>query len=161
VDTTSKGFAVTGSTGSGNFAVQPVDIKNNYTDWLPSLNMNFHLSDDQILRFGAAIAVSRPPLDALVASFTLNPIVMGEQPTGGGGNPLLKPYKSDQLDLSYEWYFHPEALFAAAVYYKHLETFIGASSSLETIDGTQYLITDENNGKGGDIEGLELTFQTP
>ena len=59
------------------------------------------------------------PLDALVTGFSLNPT--GTPPSGGGGNPTLKPYKADQLDLSYEWYFHEESLFALAVYYKDVK----------------------------------------
>lgn len=39
---------------------------------------------------------------------------------GGGGNPLLRLYKSNNLDLSYEWYFHPESMLALAVYYKNI-----------------------------------------
>jgi TonB-dependent receptor len=140
----------------------PVDLKNNYTDVLPDLNMLLHLSDDEQLHMGAGIAVSRPPLDALAAGFSLpNGCTVG-LPCGGagGGNPFLKPYKADQLDVSYEWYFHEESLFAVAGYYKHLQTYITASQSLQTINGQQYTVTDQGNGKGGDVEGLELTFQT-
>ena len=157
VSTTSDGYSSLNG-NSGPFTA--VSIDNSYTDILPTLNLNFHLTDEKILRFGAGIAVSRPPLDALTAGFTLNTPVPGSQPTGGGGNPKLKPYKADQVDLSYEWYFHEESMFAAALYYKHLENFIGASQALETIAGTDYLITAETNGKGGDVEGLELTFQS-
>ena len=156
VNTRSVGF----STDNGGATFTPVSIENSYTDWLPSLNLNFHLAEDQVLRVGGSIAISRPPLDALVASFQLNAIVAGQPPTGGGGNPTLLPYKADQLDLSYEWYFHEESMFAAAVYYKHIKNFIGASSSTQTVNGTQYIIGSENNGPGGDIGGLELTFQT-
>jgi TonB-dependent receptor len=154
VDLRAQGFA------SQNGVFSPVTINNGYTDWLPSLNVNFHLASDKLLRFGASIAISRPPLDALVASFSLNPIIAGQAPSGGGGNPLLKPYKADQVDLSYEWYFHEESLLAVALYYKHLQNFIGASQSLQTIAGTQYIISSENNGKGGDLGGLEVTFQS-
>ncbi|MES1156163.1 MAG: TonB-dependent receptor [Alphaproteobacteria bacterium] len=154
VDTTAKGFSSDGG------VLTPVSIKNSYTDWLPSLNLNFHLSDDTLFRVGVSQAISRPPLDALVASFTLNPIISGQPPTASGGNPTLMPYKADQLDLSYEWYFHEESMFAVAAYYKHLENFIGAGSNAQTINGVQYIVTNESNGKGGDIEGLELTYQT-
>ncbi len=158
INTRSDGYA---SAPGGGAPYTAVSISNSYTDVLPTLNANFHLADDKILRFGAGIAVSRPPLDALTAGFTLNSC-SGSciQPTAGGGNPKLKPYKADQVDLSYEWYFHEESMFAVAAYYKHLETFIGASQALENIGGTNYLVAAETNGKGGDVEGLELTFQT-
>ncbi|HEY6452102.1 MAG TPA: TonB-dependent receptor [Steroidobacteraceae bacterium] len=136
----------------------PVSISNSYSDFLPSLNAILHLTDDQLLRFGASVGISRPPLDALVTGFSLNNT--GTPRTGGGGNPKLNPFKADQLDLSYEWYFHEESLFALAAYYKDVLDYIGASQSQENIGGLQYIITSENNTKGGEIAGVEATFQT-
>jgi TonB-dependent receptor len=153
LDTTSSGYQ---SPDGINFT--PVSIDNSSTEVLPSLNLSWQLADDQVLRFGAAIAIARPPLDALVTGFSLNPT--GTPPTGGGGNPLLEPYKANQFDLSYEWYFHDESMFAAAVYYKDLKTLIGAGQETQTINGVQYIITSEENGPGGGIKGLELTYQT-
>jgi len=142
----------------GGVTFTPVSIGNTYTDALPSLNATLHLTDTQLLRFGASIAISRPPLDALVTGYSLNPT--GSPPTGGGGNPKLDPFKADQLDFSYEWYFHEESLLAIAPYYKDVKTYIGAGQSTETIAGTQYIITSESNTKGGEIAGVELTLQT-
>ena len=150
--TTSSGYQATGNT------VTPVSIDNDTTEVLPSLTSTLHLTDDSVLRFGASVGLSRPPLDALVTGFSLNPT--GNPPSGGGGNPLLKPYKANQLDFSYEWYFHEESMFAAAVFYKDLKSLIGAGQETQTIDGVQYIITSESNGKGGGIQGLELTYQT-
>jgi len=139
-----------------------VTVNNSYTDILPDLNAVLHLSDETQLHFGAGIAVSRPPLDALTTGFNLpTGCTIGIPCSGaGGGNPLLKPYKADQIDLSYEWYFHDESMFAVAPYYKHLLTYITASSNLQTIGGQEYIVTDQGNGKGGDVEGIELTLQT-
>jgi TonB-dependent receptor len=153
VATTSDGFSTVDSV-----TYTPVSVSNDYTDVLPSLNAVLHITPDQLLRFGTSISVARPPLDALVTGFSLN--ATGSPPTGGGGNPLLRPYKSDNVDLSYEWYFHPESLAAVAVYYKDLKDMIGASQSLENIGGTQYIITSENNTKGGNLHGVELTLQS-
>jgi len=136
----------------------PVTVHHTYTDVLPSLNVNFHLADDQILRFAAAEAISRPPLDELRTGFSLNPT--GTPATGSGGNPLLNPYKAYQVDLSYEWYWHDESLLAVAPFYKHLSTFIGYETNPQTIGGVTYQMTAPFNGKGGDITGIELTAQT-
>lgn len=151
--TTSSGW----QTIDGN-TFTPVSIDNDYTDALPSINAILHLTDNQRLRFGASIAISRPPLDALVTGFSLNPT--GTPPTGGGGNPKLDPFKADQIDFSYEWYFHEESLLAIAPYYKDVKSYIGASQSSETIAGTQYIITSENNTRGGEIAGVEFTLQS-
>jgi TonB-dependent receptor len=135
----------------------PSSSSKSYTDVLPSLALNFHIDDERVLRFGAAIAVSRPPLDELRIGNSLStsaPFV------GSQGNPNLNPYRADQVDLDYEWYFHPEAMLAVAGYYKHLESFIGYQTHQQMIDGNNYTIAQPVNGKGGDLEGLELTFQT-
>ena len=152
--TTSSGY----QSLDGGVTFEPVSISNEYTDALPSLNATLHLSDNQLLRFGAAIAISRPPLDSLTTGYTLNS--SGGSNTGGGGNPKLDPFKADQIDFSYEWYFHEESMFAIAPYYKDVKTYIGAGQSSEVIGGTRYIITSENNTKGGEIGGVELTLQT-
>jgi len=153
VKTVSSGFRT-----DDNITFTPVSVDNDYTDVLPSLNAVLHLPYEQFLRFGASIAVSRPPLDALVTGFSLNPT--GPRPTGGGGNPKLDPYKADQLDLSYEWYFHSESLFAVAGFFKDVKSYIGAGQSLQNIGGVQYIVTSENNTPGGNIAGVELTLQS-
>lgn len=154
VSTRSDGFAQTGST------FLPITAHNNYTNVLPSLNLTAHLTQNQLLRFGAGLAVARPPLDVLTAGVTLNAIQPNQPATGSGGNPYLKPFKAKQIDLSYENYFHEESLFAVAPYYKHLDTFVGSGMQLETFNGIQYQIGTTANSKGGDVWGVETTFQT-
>ena len=154
VTTRSSGF----QTFDGGVTFSPLSVSNEYTDALPSLNATLHLTDAQMLRFGASIGISKPPLDSLTTGFSLS--ATGNPRTGGGGNPKLDPFKADQLDLSYEWYFHEESLFALAPYYKDVKTYIGASQTPETINGVNYIITAENNTKGGEIAGVEATFQT-
>jgi len=154
ISATSDGFA------QSNGALVPIPARNRYPDILPSLNLTAHLTQSQLLRLGAAIAVARPPLDVLTTGFVLNPVNPGQPATGSGGNPILKPFKAKQIDLSYENYFHDESLFAVAPYYKHLDTFVGGGTEAETINGIRYLIATSINGKGGDVWGIETTFQT-
>lgn len=155
-DTTSRGFLASGG------VTLPVSVPNSYLEVLPDLNTVFHITDDSLLHFGAGIGISRPPLDALTTGYTLPSGCLPSVPCSGasGGDPTLKPYKADEVDLSYEWYFHEESLLAVAPYFKHLETYITASQNLQTIGGQPYIVTDQGNGKGGNVEGVELTFQT-
>jgi len=141
----------------GSVTFSPVSIGNDYTDALPSLNAVLHLTDNQLLRFGASIAISRPPLDSLTTGYTL---AASGPATGGGGNPRLDPFKADMIDFSYEWYFHEESMLAIAPYYKDVKTYIGAGQSTETIGGKPYTITSENNTRGGEIAGVEVTLQS-
>jgi len=161
VNTESSGY----QTFDGGVTFSPIVEGNEYTNVLPSLNTTLHLTDTQLLRFGASIGVARPPLDSLTTGYSLNSVVVKsgggtELGTGGGGNPKLDPFKANMFDLSYEWYFHEESMFAVSPFYKDVKTYIGAGESIETIGGQQYVITSENNTKGGEIGGVEVTIQS-
>lgn len=141
-------------------AVSPVTVRNSDTEVLPSLNATAALTPRQLLRFGASVGISRPPLDALVTGYVLNSILPGQQPVGTGGNPELKPFKAEQLDVSYENYFYNESMFSIAAFYKHVTDYVGGGTALQTIDGIPYSISTLANGNGGDVWGLESRFQT-
>lgn len=156
--------AVTRSSGfqqDADGVLAPVSVRSRYTNVLPTLNLSAELTDRQVFRLGGGLAISRPPLDALVTGFVLNRIEPGQQQaTGGGGNPGLKPFKARQIDLSYENYFHEESLFAVALFYKKLKRFIGSGQVHGTFNGTDYLITTLTDAPGGKVYGLEGTFQS-
>jgi iron complex outermembrane receptor protein len=152
--TTSTGF---GSTNGGT--LEPLAISNDYGEPLPSVNFTFNLAEDKLLRVGLARVIARPPLDELRASRSL--WNQTPPPTGSGGNPMLNPFIANQGDVSFEWYFAPEALAAIAVFYKDVDTHIGYNTQPVAIDGVTYAVTGPFNGDGGPIAGTELTFQTP
>ena len=156
VDTTSIGYDSIGG------VTTPSTAENSYTDVLPSATLNFMLSEDHVLRLAAAKVVARPPLDELRTGRSLaDPVTTVGQLTGSGGNPSLDPFRATQVDLSYEWYFHEEALMAIAGYRKWVDSIVGYKRQREVVNGEDYLITGPFNGGGGYINGLELTFQTP
>ncbi len=153
--TSSNGFDSVGGT------VQPSSDSKEYTDVLPSATLNFLIDDQHILRVAVAKVIARPPLDELRTGRRLDdPTVTVGQLTGRGGNPQLDPFKATQVDVSYEWYFHTEALAALAVYRKEVDSSIGYRTDREVINGLDYLVSAPFNG-GGDINGVELTLQTP
>ena len=145
--------------GANVTSYQPTYFTNHYFRALPSLNVNFTLSPDVILRAGVAEVMSRPPLDELRASTNLS-YYPPSYLQGSAGNPLLRPFMATQGDLSAEWYFHKDALLAVAGYYKQIGTNVGYAVFPETIAGTNYTITGPANGPGGHIAGSEVTFQT-
>ncbi|MGA7710323.1 MAG: TonB-dependent receptor [Rhizomicrobium sp.] len=160
VKTVSTGAQVDENTWPYTFSA--VREGTNYTDVMPSLSVNAHIADDQLIRLGASESVSRPPLDALNTAYSLYAAnwLGGTTGTGSGGNPLLKPFRADNVDLDYEWFFHEESMLAAATYYKHVMNYIGLGIKPMTVGGTLFDVDIPVNGKGGDVYGLELTFQT-
>lgn len=161
VTTHSNAFAaVTSWNGTANVTtISPVRETNHYFRALPSLNLNFELTDGLKLRAGAARVIARPPLDELRANQSLSFFPPFQE--GSAGNPQLKPFMATQGDLSLEWYFHKDALLAVAGYYKDVDSNIGYAQTARVIGGNTYKITGPANSGGGYIAGVEVTFQTP
>jgi TonB-dependent receptor len=139
----------------------PVRLGNHYTDALPSVYLNAHVTDDQLVRFGASMAVSRPPLDTLNTGYNISTVQQGGQPPSGtSGNPMLKPFRATNVDLDYEWFFHEESMVSVAGYYKHIMNYIGSGITPMAFSGNTYPVSAPVNGKGGDLYGLEMVFQS-
>lgn len=151
-----------------------------YTEWLPSLNLKLELPHDQFLRFGAGRQMARPRMDEMVASanFSINQTgPQGPEYTGGGGNPLLRPWLADAVDLSYEIYFGGTGYFTAGVFHKDLKTYIYNDSmpydfSQLPIDeaippgttlpaSTLGFFHQPVNGEGGSLSGYEVALSVP
>jgi TonB-dependent receptor len=160
----------------GNFGVRAIDVdqtstgpsngvdisvSNSYSKVLPSLTGRLELGEGQYLKFGLSRALSRPPLNDLRVdrSFSTTPPY-----SGGGGNPHLKPYVADQVDLSFERYFREDGLFAIAGFVKRIHNYIGFDTRSMEIEGFPQAVrfTSPFNAQDtGTLQGLELTFQTP
>ncbi len=94
-----------------------------YDNWLPSLNLNYALSEDKILRFAVSQTIARPRFGLLAPRFNISENLFGEFSFGGLGNVALNPFKSTNLDLSYEWYFDKSSLFSVALFDKEFSDF--------------------------------------
>ncbi|MCM2678524.1 TonB-dependent receptor [Echinimonas agarilytica] len=99
-----------------------VTNKGEHETWLPSLNLNYAISDEMIGRFAVTRTMTRPRFDSL------NPRTQifeqqWDAARGSAGNAKLKPLKSNNIDLSYEWYFSESGLISAALFYKNMKDF--------------------------------------
>ncbi|WP_252733979.1 TonB-dependent receptor [Pseudoalteromonas sp. C2R02] len=136
-----------------NFIWQETD--KNYNDFLPSINFNFDLTPDMQLRFSAASVMARAQYHHLMPSTNYNVT----QAQGQGGNPQLDPYRANQYDAAFEWYFEDAGLFSAAVFSKDVTSFIEIIRHQEMHEGILMTIDRPENGAGGMLRGLELSFQ--
>lgn len=144
---------------------------NDYTDVLPSFNIRFHLSNELQLRFAASKGIVRPTFSQMMPYSTLSYdfAVDGFTPeavdpvTGQGGNPNLKPTRSNNYDTSLEWYFAPSGSATLALFYKDIKDYIFLGSSQETYTSngiTQtFDVTRNTNGDQGTIKGFEVAYQ--
>jgi iron complex outermembrane recepter protein len=137
-------------------------VENDYTDVLPSANFRFQLSDQLVGRLAAAKTMARPDFSSIGGAVDLNDTLL----TGSGGNPNLKPIRSTNFDAALEWYYGPESLLSAGLFYMDLSSYVSYGVSNATYRNIRtgldevYAITSPVNGKG-DIQGLELAWQQP
>lgn len=159
-----------------------------YWEFLPSINLNLNLTDEDVLRLGIARTLSRARMDDLRASGQYSFNNKFENNTGlddspwsaSGGNPELRPWIANAIDLSYEHYFTDnKGYYALAVFYKDLENYIYDEQVVE--DFTGYPVPDDckndagefvtcspeyylgyssspQNGEGGEISGVEFSM---
>lgn len=134
-------------------------VENSYNSVLPSGNFKYDLTSDMILRFGASKTETRPTLNQMGVDNSYGGRY-GDVQTGGG-NPYLKPMKSTNFDLSYEWYLSKTNYVSAAVFHKSVRDFL--EQKLVDIKIPQYteVVHDTRirNGQKGKIKGLELAGQ--
>ncbi|MHA4869107.1 TonB-dependent receptor [Duganella sp. PWIR1] len=97
-----------------------------YNNVLPSLNLDFDVRPDMKVRASAGETIGRPRYDQLQGGLSLGTIV--NYFTGGTasvGNPALKPVKSKNLDLSWEWYYDQQSVFSLAAFHKKMDNYAG------------------------------------
>ncbi len=146
-------------------------ITDSYWMVLPSLNLNFRFANDVVVRFAAAKQMMRPRLDQLNnnVGFGINNTFTPPIYTGGGGNPLLRPYQAKAVDLTIEKYFGSKGYIALQSFYKHLDTYIDQQATSTTFDYSGFPVPSGNvpsspignfngpvNTSGGKLYGVEL-----
>jgi iron complex outermembrane receptor protein len=164
--------------------IAPLSVDHDYTDVLPSANIVFDLTDDLLLRFGASRVMARPEYNRIAPTITsFTPLLF----TGTGGNPDLDPYRANQFDVAAEWYFNEDSLLSAGLFYKDMQSYIVNGTGPERLpteiaDPNDARLSDPDadcqsistglyscvyqidrpvNGPGGNIQGLELSYQQP
>lgn len=153
---------------SGTGAATPAVFERSDDEWLPSAVVKLDVSEDFVIRAGAARVVAFPNTEDLNNGLTLfnNAVfdangVQISPGTGNGGAPDLDPFRADQYDVSLEYYFGEEALVSAGLFHKDVSSFIVQRQSAETYGGVNYLINRKINGEGATVQGVELLAQVP
>ena len=132
-----------------------------YDDILPSVNVAINASEDVIIRLAAAKVIARPNYADMSNYFWLSDQIL----TGGGGNPDLDPYESINLNAAAEWYFSPDAILSAEVFYKDIDNYILQATAPEqhfnqaqnTV--TTYQISRPTNAGSAELKGASFAYQ--
>jgi TonB-dependent receptor len=152
-----------------------VRIKHTNTEWLPSANVNFEISDTFMIRAALYRAMSRYNIEFMGAgrSFDVEDwddqewssaeeAIAQELNVGSGGNPEIEPFMSWNGDVSFEWYLSDDTAFSFAVYYKYFEAEVFPALFPEpvTVDDETIMTEIRRNvltGNTSDLWGIEVT----
>ncbi|WP_233247494.1 TonB-dependent receptor [Caulobacter endophyticus] len=164
----------------GTGVVKPVSFDGRHDVLLPSVNLAFETSGDAVLRMAASRTITRPSLADLRASTVPASVLVSSIYTRGqaaiddpepgvifsgvGGNPDLKPYVSDNLDLSYE-VTRRRTGYSVAVFHKTIGDFIQMVEAPEVLTfetqagppiQAQVLMSRPRNLGSARVDGVEL-----
>ncbi|WP_066552339.1 TonB-dependent receptor [Croceicoccus bisphenolivorans] len=151
---------ITGYVDSDGTFVEVTD-SNDYTDVLPTAILRIKPSDDVTVRLAYSRSVGRPAYSSLQPGGSFD----AEDEILSVGNPNLKPYRAESLDMTFEYYFARGGLLSAGVFAKWIDNPIFGSSteiSDATFNGVTYdtlTVNQPANASSGEIVGLELAWQ--
>jgi TonB-dependent receptor len=97
-----------------------VQLNNSYNDLLPTLTLAYDVGPHAVARFSYAKTITRPDPSALLPGVNFS---SPSADVGSLGNPTLSPYKSDNLDVGFEYYTGHEGLISFAAFRKVVTGF--------------------------------------
>ena len=112
--------------------------------------------------------LTRPAINFLTPVLNVGSLPRIGALTATGGNPALKPYLSDNLDLAVEWYYGQNAYFSVDAFLKDVTNFIVQGTQRQTIndviDPTTglpaiYTVSQRVNGPDATVNGWEIAWQ--
>jgi iron complex outermembrane recepter protein len=181
---TSSNFAVV--SGNPVVTIAPVSGNASYTDILPSAAFSLEAAENTYIKLGAARAIVRARLDQLRinSEFSANLSRLGSTDpansvfSSNGGNIALRPYRSDNIDISLEKYFAKSGYISLSGYFKHLSNYVNGNDSfiadfapvatvfltpaqLAAVGTTLGRVSGPSNNGRGDLMGVEATLSLP
>lgn len=140
--------------------VTPTQVKKDYTDVLPSVNVRYNVNDKLVARVALTQSIMRPSFGKLAPRYQIAENDDGEI-EATFGNPDLDPYRATNFDASLEYYFAKEGVIQGGIFAKKIKDFIVTykTSTAGVYRGVNY---DEAeyaiNGEEADVFGVELAY---
>ncbi len=140
----------------------------NYGYLLPNLDLNIEPVEDVVVRLDLSRTLTRPPLSYLIPSTIYAASERIGSLVASTGNPELKPYIADSVDLSGEWYYAVNSYLSIDGFAKTVSDFIVTSTSTkifhDLIDPTtsapaQFRVSSYVNGPDATVYGVEAALQ--
>ncbi|MCG2840896.1 TonB-dependent receptor [Sandaracinobacter sp. RS1-74] len=157
-------LANTGFARSGSVLI-PLSSPQSYTDFFPSVNARFDVTDDIVLRLAGQRGIARPSFGEVRVGSSINDT--SSPGTIGGGNPELKPEYTWGLDASAEYYIPGGGIIAVSGFYRWVDNVlfqfqepVGSDFyNSDGVDRSGYIFSSTFNGSNGRLYGVEFNYQ--
>lgn len=131
-----------------------IQLESSYDHVLPNVDFAVDITDDFKARVSYSTTIARATYNNLFASVDVRSqngptALAGNQATANSGNPELLPLESDNIDLSFEWYFGESSYISAGYFDKSVSNFVGR----ETINQNLFGLRDVSSGAAGSRSG--------
>ncbi|WP_147330447.1 MULTISPECIES: TonB-dependent receptor [unclassified Duganella] len=152
-------------------------LHHNYTNTLPSLNLRMKAGSELQFRFAVSQGISRPDFYRMQAYTTLgvnpkthndaagNPVLDSIEYTGtANGNTMLKPTRSNNFDLTAEYYFGASSSATLSLFHKKLKDIVVDKTTYYPLTDSagqahNFLLNSPVNGADGRVTGFEAAYQ--
>lgn len=165
-----------------------IELAGEYDVFLPAVDLSVDLNEDMVVRASYGRTLSRPDLNRLRPNLAITDTRPGGPYQASRGNADLQPYISDNLDVSFEWYYSPGSYFSVAGFKKFVDNYIttavtnapifsptlGCNLTDPSTPGVNppapvtgtcanrtaiFAISTVQNGEAAEVEGLEIALQ--
>lgn len=131
---------------------EPVSMKTNYTDVLPSFSVRMRVAERAAMTFGAAKVMTHPSFNDLAPGIRLN----YSDKTARSGNPNLEPFRSGLAMVEFTWAPERGRRLTVNAAYRDVESYFALGEEALDIADDIFLVTRPINGEDGYILTLGL-----
>lgn len=133
---------------------QAVTQKFSYDNVLPNLDLSLDVTDNIKVRASMSKTIARPELASMFVDTSAgNPTTataLGGVASGSRGNAQLVPLESNNLDLSFEYYYGEGSAFTVAYFDKSISNFIGNEQITTNLFGLRDVSSGAPGSRSGD-----------
>ena len=160
VEATSASFLGFHVTNNDPNTVTPVSGDQTYTDVLPSVQFQYNLGHDTLLRAAYGMGIARPNFSDLPPRIVESDGSTPNKSTVSVGNPALKPEHAQNFDLQLQHYFKSVGVIEGGVFYKYLtDPIFAVQTTLASGPFAGFKQIQPVNGGSARLTGIEMAWQ--
>lgn len=142
----------------------PITTTGDYSNVFPGVHLGYYGPWGMVYRASYNKSITRPPINQTLAITTYNPTAA--TPTISQGNPNLKPYESNNFEVSVEKYFEPIGKFTVGGFLKKTSNYFTTFTSTIPSGADNgfngqfagYLLSQARNIGEGEIKGWNIDY---